>query len=125
MQEKTTLILSQPTLQAIRSGQGAHTALYAELQQQQGKLESLLTGYHFTSRERVFNLAVEQDSVKINANGTGNFVVHYSIGMFNACADLDHTGQTRMTVSVAVTNFDTGDTTLTGEYIPEREPDGF
>ncbi|TZF84102.1 hypothetical protein FW774_11725 [Pedobacter sp. BS3] len=88
------------------------------------KLSELLMAYHFSSRERVSGITIDKSSLYIDGQGRGSFIVHYTIGLFNACADLDYTDDAKMTVEFAV-NPESGEVALTGEYIPEREPDEF
>ncbi|MXV14826.1 hypothetical protein [Hufsiella ginkgonis] len=124
MQESTTIFLSPPTIQHILENSGQATAsLLQDLTTGIAKLEALLLSYHFQSRERVFNVSVDERSITVNADGNGHFTAVYMIGVFNACADIDHTDATRMKIDLDVKNFETGETVLTGELAYERGPD--
>lgn len=116
MQEQIKITLNEAFLSAEPTAQ----TLFEELVQHSDKITELLTGYHFQSRGRVFNVAVNQDSVQLISTQMARFVVTYTIGQFNACADVDFTEKASMEMLV-----DIKDGIITGEYIPEREPDEF
>lgn len=101
-----------------------HDFVNALIRQNQKAVEALLTSYHFKSRGRVFGLAINPESVQMLSQSMAKFIVHYSIGQFNACADVDYSERAAMEVLL---DFDlqAGQGILTGEYIPEREPDEF
>ena len=85
-------------------------------------IEDLLIKYHFNKREKVLNVVVEEGTFFINDDGMGKFTVNYIIGLFNACADIDYAEKARMNI-VFKTNLNDHQIIITGEYIPEREPD--
>ncbi|MEJ6979146.1 hypothetical protein WG906_01710 [Pedobacter sp. P351] len=87
-------------------------------------IEALLTSYHFKSRGRVFNVNVEEPSVELIADYMGKFLVSYTIGQFNACADVDFTERASMEMLIDI-DIKNSEAIITGEYIPEREPDEF
>lgn len=116
MQEQIKIALNAGFL----SEEPSQKTLFEELVQHSGKITELLTGYHFHSRGRVFNAAVNQDSVQLINSQMGRFIVTYTVGQFNACADLDFTEKASMEMLV-----DIKEGIITGEYIPERGPDEF
>jgi hypothetical protein len=87
-------------------------------------IAELLTSYHFKSRERVFDVSINENSVEIINSQIGKFIVNYTIGQFNACADVDFTERASMEMLVDV-DLINQEAIVTGEYIPEREPDEF
>lgn len=122
MQEKITITISEECLQAIRKQTNAGTRLYEEMLRQKEKIHSLLTGYYFISRRSVSDIGISEDSVIIGSNGRGSFEVTYTLGIFNACADLSFSDTEKMKINIDA-DPETGETVLTGEYVPEREPD--
>jgi len=118
MQEKTTFQLSEQFL----AGSADTHNLKKELLRNIQAIEALLVGYHFSSRGRVFNVLLDEDSLSEENSFQGQFKVNYFIGQFNACADLDFTEKAFMQISFNV-DIANNIVTLTGEYIPEREPD--
>lgn len=121
MQESISIELSQQSLDAIRTGR-YHHILFLELQANLNKISDLLSAYYFRSRGSINQPEIRSDSLLISPEGKGQFVVHYIIGLFNACADLDLSESDKMTIQMNV-DMNTGKTTLTGEYFYEREPD--
>jgi hypothetical protein len=83
-------------------------------------IHDLIFSYHYHKKERVYDLVLQENQIFYQTANSGYFIVHYQIGFFNACADLDHHAPEKMKI-----DFNFTDTTLQlkGEYIPEREPD--
>lgn len=98
--------------------------LKKELSQNLKSVEQLLVNYHYQSRGRVFDVTVQDTSVEFISDLMAKFVVNYSIGQFNACADLDFSERASMEMLV---DFEAEKkiAIITGEYIPERDPDEF
>jgi hypothetical protein len=96
--------------------------LYQDLLSQSDKIKELLVAYHFMSRERVYDVRINEGSLSVDSDGLGSFIVNYMTGLFNACADVDYNQREEMKIMVKA---DPAAHTalLTGEYIPEREPD--
>ncbi|WP_256010512.1 hypothetical protein [Desertivirga xinjiangensis] len=86
------------------------------------RIEDLLMGYYFNARGRVFNVMINKPVMEDESNGY--LYVHYSIGHFNACADVDSFHEEKMKLSF-VLNMDKAELNISGEYFPEREPDEF
>ncbi len=84
----------------------------------------LLTSYHFKSRGRVFDVRVNENSIEMINSHMGKFTVNYTIGQFNACADVDFTEKASMEMLIDA-DLISRKAIVTGEYIPEREPDEF
>ena len=122
MQETITISLSKDIL-AANPGQ-QKKRLYQQLLSQQDKIKELLVAYHFSSRERVYDVLINEDSLSADASGEGSFIVTYMTGLFNACADVDYNQKAEMKISIKIDPA-TDTALLTGEYIPEREPDEF
>lgn len=118
MQETITFQLSEQFLSEAAGGDSLKRELLGNLQ----AIEALLVGYHFSSRGRVFNVSIDEDSIKHGSTLQGQCKVNYSIGQFNACADLDFTEKAFMQISFNA-DFSNKIVTLTGENVPEREPD--
>lgn len=120
MQEKNTFQLSEQFLAGDTGKQNIGEELNRNIQ----AIEALLVGYHFSSRGRVFNVSIEEDSLNEESSLEGYFKVNYFIGQFNACADLDFTDGAFMQISYKMNPADNS-LTLIGEDVPEREPDEF
>lgn len=90
------------------------------LKNQETLIHDLIFSYHYHKKERVYDLVLQENQIFYQTADSGYFIVHYQIGFFNACADLDYHAPEKMKI-----DFNFTDTTLQlkGEYIPEREPD--
>jgi hypothetical protein len=119
MQEQLTLQLTDEFVSKYSSGTDI---LKKELSLQLKAIESLLVSYHFRSRGRVYNVQIIPDSIELLNPSMGKFVATYTIGQFNACADVDFNEQASMEILIDL-NLATKTGIITGEYIPEREPD--
>lgn len=100
------------------------TILKRELQLNSKAIEALLVAYHFQSRGRVFNVTIEESSVEFIGQFMGRFFVSYTVGQFNACADVDFTERASMEMLIDI-DTEKSEAIITGEYIPERDPDEF
>ena len=120
MQEQTTFLLSEEFL----NQDTAVAALYQELNRNIKSIEELLVSYHFKSRGRVYQVAVDQSSLELLQPLMGRFIATYSIGQFNACADVDYNERAAMEMLVDI-DPKQKKAIITGEFIPEREPDEF
>lgn len=121
MQEQVVFKLAEGFL-SLTSADAA--LLGKELQENVKAVEALLTSYHFRSRGRVYNVTVDESSVELLNPQMGKFVASYTLGQFNACADVDYSERAAMEILVDIDK-EKGLAILTGEYIPEREPDEF
>jgi hypothetical protein len=121
MQEQVTFQLSPMFLETEPVDS---TSLMVEVSSNLTVIESLLVSYHFKSRGRVFNVQLVQDSVVLLSDSMGKFTVVYTIGQFNACADVDFAENASMEMLIDIDR-GAGKAIITGEYIPEREPDEF
>ena len=88
------------------------------------KINGLLVSYHFKARGRVFNVSISENSVEMINSCMAKFLVNYTIGQFNACADVDFTERSSMEMLMDI-DLVSKEAIVTGEYIPEREPDEF
>lgn len=116
MQEQIKIALSEQ----FQSAEINADILFNELQKNTEKITELLVSYHFRSRGRVFNVTINHSSIILLNAEMGKFTVNYNIGQFNACADIDFTEKASMEMLI-----DVREGIVTGEYIPEREPDEF
>jgi hypothetical protein len=98
--------------------------LKAALHQNLKSIEQLLVSYHFKSRGRVFDVAISEGSIEFIKPLMAKFIVNYAIGQFNACADLDFNDKAAMEMLVDIDS-DQKAFIVTGEYVPERDPDEF
>ena len=114
MQEETMII--------VRSSFDSADAVIAELGNHLDKIEELLVRYHFSSRGRVHSVSLDSEGLILGDEGKGSFVVRYAVGLFNACADLDYTEKSWMRIGFKP-GLEEGAVILSGENIPEREPD--
>lgn len=121
MQEQTTFLLSEDFL-AQRSFDVS--TLYQELNRNIKSVEDLLVSYHFKTRGRVFNIIINPNSLELLQPQIGKFLVNYTIGQFNACADVDFSEKVSMEMLIDL-DPQNKKAIITGEYIPEREPDEF
>ncbi|MBC8053703.1 MAG: hypothetical protein H7Y13_11625 [Sphingobacteriaceae bacterium] len=118
MQEQATFQLSGPFLAENID----IIALKNELQSNIKTIESLLVSYHFKSRGRVFDVRLRGESIEMLQAQMGKFLVEYSVGQFNACADIDFTEKASMEMLIDLDSINKR-AIITGEYIPERDPD--
>jgi hypothetical protein len=118
MQAQIHFTLSETGSVRLREGTPLRAVLEDELSRRPNALEPLLMSYHFSKRERVFDLSVDPLSFDERS-----FIVKYNTGLFNACADVDHTDSTRMRITYKFLAAGSSTILLEGEYIPEREPD--
>ncbi|MBC7912735.1 MAG: hypothetical protein H7Y07_01300 [Pyrinomonadaceae bacterium] len=116
--------MQEQTIIKVNLSDGDKLSLYKELVQNLDKITALLVGYHFKSRGRVINVSVIESSVEFIKPLMATFMVQYTIGQFNACADVDFTEAATMEMLVDI-NLEKAEAVITGEYIPEREPDEF
>lgn len=124
MQEIIRIQLFDKTLQAILADHPDKVKLIAdELDQHEKAIENMMVSYYFLDRKRVYDVTIDKTTVEINRDGNGHFRINYMLGLFNACADVDASDLTYMDILMAV-DFEKRNMILTGEDIPEREPDG-
>jgi hypothetical protein len=123
MQEKITVALPKGLLEIEANHAEDQQVLHQYLLANSQLLEPLLTSYYFTERKRVSDLRIDDASFSLQS-GKGSFTVNYTLGLFNACADLDYNEQEKMKIEI-VLDMEVGEALLTGEYFPEREPDEF
>ena len=72
-------------------------------------------------RGKVYDCAVETDSVQIKTNISGRFVVDYSVHYFFGCEDITTQADQRMRIDYKL-DPESEILELTGEYWPERDP---
>lgn len=123
MQEKLTINLSPGFVKAFQENINLAT-LNAELAKQEVQIASLLTGYHWSEKGIVNSIRIEPGSVKIDETGKGSFKVAYAINIHYGCSDVDIDLDKSMLITIAI-DLPSATALLTGEYIPEREPDGY
>ncbi|MBE7174972.1 MAG: hypothetical protein INR69_01120 [Mucilaginibacter polytrichastri] len=121
MLEQTEILLSAEFLQQS-AGTAATEGITRELERHNKALHDLLSGYYFMERKRVMDVQIDTGSVALDGDGKGSFQVTYTLGLFNACADIDHQEKAQMTIRIDA-DFTHKKAVLTGEYFPEREPD--
>ena len=121
MQEQVTFKLSQ---EFLLHQSNDIDSLTDELLLNLKAIEALLVSYHFKSRGRVFDISLDEGSVTFLNPLMGKFIVKYAIGQFNACADVDFTERASMEILIDIDK-EKSLGIITGEYIPEREPDEF
>lgn len=97
-------------------------SLLDEIVDKKAEVEALISAYYFRSRGRVFNLRVDRESFYQLSDNRYAFVVFYKVGISNACADIDLDYDEKMVINVSLDTA-ASKALLTGEYIPEREPD--
>ncbi len=98
------------------------TSIYKELQLNVKSVESLLQSYHYSARGRVFDVIVNEKSVELLSQAMAKVLITYLVGQFNACADLDFNERASMEMLIDIDK-ESSEAILTGEFIPEREPD--
>lgn len=121
MQEQIKLLLSKEFLNESSLDK---TILIKEINLNIEKITELLISYHYKTRGRVFDVSINKSSVEMINSQMGKFSVHYAIGQFNACADVDFTERASMEMLIDV-DPEKLEAIVTGEYIPERDPDEF
>lgn len=87
-------------------------------------IREMLESYHFAKRERIESLQIDPAFMVSPDGSMVTFAAYYQIGMFNACADLNHTASEKMQFTL---QYDKAGELfiLTGENWPERGPDEF
>lgn len=122
MQEETTLKIEPGILQLVESDhQNAENVLKKYLERHFETIQGLLFNYHYDKRERVYDLAIDTNSLIFNGT-KGSFKVLYTIGFFNACADLDYNATEEMKIDFTIDK-ESSEILLKGEYWPERGQD--
>ena len=123
MQERTKISISSVALEGIKmQAADKELIIFNELLANKSKIEDLIISYHYKNRGRVYNVRIE--SPVLSQELTGSFNVRYAIGHFNACADIDTNEDAIMAIQIS-TDLSLAEINLTGEFIPEREPDEF
>ena len=125
MQFHQTITLSASSLAAIISNDADRLSNIANvLESHSADISSLLTSYHWSEKAMVHTLKINRESVEIDQFGKGRFTVNYGTNIHYGCSDTDIELENKMTININA-DIETGEAILTGEYIPEREPDGF
>jgi hypothetical protein len=122
MQEQTTFSLSSKF--STESANNVTAAIRQEIELNVEALKNLLVSYHYKSRGRVLNVSIVENSIELINPLMAKFMVRYAVGQFNACADVDFTENASMEILIDIEP-DELKAIITGEYIPEREPDEF
>jgi hypothetical protein len=95
-----------------------------ELENHTADISSLLTSYHWNEKAMVHTLKINRQSIEIDKSGKGRFTVNYGTNIHYGCSDIDIELENKMTINIKV-DMQTRKAILTGEYIPEREPDSY
>ena len=121
MQEKIILKISAIGIKGLLTEAAEKESIILnELLSNKKKIEDMLQSYYFKSRGRIFGVKIEKPALKDGFNGV--FKVSYSIGHFNACADVDSHEEEKMLITFSI-DIEKAEAILIGEYFPEREPD--
>jgi hypothetical protein len=119
MQEQIQFKLSD---EFLKESAADEISVLKELQENIQSIEALLQSYHFKARGRVFDIVIKDDSLTLLSNTMAKLQVTYLVGQFNACADLDFNERAGMEMLVDIER-ESSQAIVTGEFIPEREPD--
>ncbi|WP_304064377.1 hypothetical protein [Pedobacter glucosidilyticus] len=119
MQETRNISLSEEEKSKL-IGEKHQEQLFLFLKNQETLLHDLIFSYHYHKKERVYDLVLQENQIYYQTAESGYFIVHYQIGFFNACADLDYHAPEKMKIDF---NFNHQSLQLKGEYVPEREAD--
>ncbi|MFD1630773.1 hypothetical protein [Pseudopedobacter beijingensis] len=95
------------------------STLYIFLNKNLKQLHELLFTYHYAKRESVADLVIVKESITFDTYNRGTFVIRYTIGLSNACADLHYESTDKMKISFAIED---QDLRIKGEYWPDEEP---
>ena len=123
MQEKLTIKVSPEFIKTLIGNKNPSLTLLA-LTEHEAQIAALLTGYHWGEKGIVNSIRIAPDSVNIDEAGKGSFKVAYAINIHYGCSDVDIDLDKSMVINIAI-DTTTATALLTGEYIPEREPDGY
>jgi len=124
MQEKIAIKISPVGLHALMvKAAERESIILNELLVNKKKIEDMLMSYYFKSRGRVYDVRIEKP-ILIKDSFEGFFNLTYSVGHFNACADVDTHEDEKMVVTLNL-NLKNAEAILIGEYFQEREPDEF
>ena len=125
MQYHQTIDLSADGVSAIKCDDTERlNNIVVELERHINDISSLLARYHWDEKGVVNAVKIDPDLLQISQSGKGRFTVKYAINIRYGCSDIDIDLNNKMLIDIN-TDLETGITVLTGEYIPEREPDGF
>jgi hypothetical protein len=125
MQFHQTIKLSAVGIAAIVSNNAERLRIITdELEANLSHISSLLTSYHWSEKGIVHALKIDPLSIRIDQSGKGSFITNYGTNIHYGCSDVDIELENKMRINLSV-DLQTGETILTGEYIPEREPDSF
>lgn len=125
MQFNQTIKLSSAFIAAIISnGDDRYNLIADELERHLSDMALLLTSYHWNERAVVQAIKINRASVQIDRQGNGRFGVNYGTNIHYGCSDIDIDLEQKMTINISA-DLQAGGAILKGEYIPEREPDGF
>jgi len=123
MQEKIILKISAGAIEELLSESAEKESIILnELLANKKMIEDMLQSYYFKSRGRIYDVKIEKPTLTEGFNGS--FKANYSIGHFNACADVDSHEEEKMLINLSI-DTKRAEGVLTGEYFPEREPDEF
>ena len=125
MREQITLPLSNNFVESLQSNKkNVRALLFLELEINRAKIEDLLVGYHFTSREKVDSHSVDEGSLQFNDPCNGHFKLVYNVVHVNGCQDLTYDDVDTKIITFEI-NISKRSIHLLGEEIRERMPDEF
>jgi hypothetical protein len=125
VQERSTISIAPQFVAAVSAKGDERPALIAEaLEHHIDDISALLTSYHWNERGVVHSVLINHDSVQMDSLGMGQFKVSYGVNIHYGCSDIDIELSKTMVIGIHI-NLQTGEALLTGENIPDREPDSF
>jgi hypothetical protein len=80
---------------------------------------SLIARYH-----KGGDVSYSISDLEVDEEGQGYMIVDYTIHIYSGCRDMVLDEESDLTVNIAI-DLESGEALLTGEEIPEREPDNY
>lgn len=127
MQFQETIKIDLPTIQAIKVNSKNKIKLLENLlEEQKDKIIRVLNSYdHFDGTlGEVHDCDIDEDSIRINKKGIGEFRVDFQVYYYFGCADIDKEYEQEMNFIIEV-NLNNQDAEIIGEVWDERQEDDF
>lgn len=124
MKEQTKIALTSEFLYRLKNARGKKYLLLEFLRQQNASLLRLVGDYYYSSRGKVHELNVGEEIIFIN-DLSGSFTVCFNVNFTNGCQDLTYDHEDQLMVMKFLLDVEHSVIHVSGEDVPEREPDEF
>jgi hypothetical protein len=119
MQEIRRITLDQDILDAIASDDDERLTELEDELSYSDDFESMLGCYHDSGQ-----VTYEITNIEVDEDGQGTLEVSYTAHKYSGCKDIDLDEEDDMIVDISI-DMTTGEMTLTGADIPDRDPDTY